>query len=150
MTLLAVLSAAVFFGVAVIVIGAGWLFLAVAAAIAGHQLWTTTLVLAVDRKGVRFGGRGRRGDNVVVPWSSIRQVVVWNAGPAGLGGGVPEVGLRLRPDAPMPSAVGSLIHDPDHPDDVPPVLRIEVRDLDRDRLDQAVQAHGGGVPLVNA
>jgi hypothetical protein len=99
---------------------------------------------------VRFGTR-RAGDaTTLVPWSSIREVVLWNAGPAGLSGGEPEVGLRLRPDSPLPDSLRSLIYDPNHPDEVPRELRITVRNLDRDRLAGAVEANGGGVPLVNA
>jgi hypothetical protein len=116
-------------------------FLALAVAFAAWNLWNTSLVLSVGRRGMRLGG-------ALVPWSSIREVVLWNAGPAGLGGGEPEVGLRLRPDAPLPDSMGSLIYDPAHPDEVPPELRRTVRGLDRARLETAVRQHGG-VPVVN-
>jgi hypothetical protein len=115
--------------------------LALAVAFAAWNLWSASLVISVGRRGVRLGGTR-------VPWSSIREVVLWNAGPAGLGGGEPEVGLRLRPDAPLPDSMGSVIHDPAHPDDVPPELRVTVRGLDRAKLEAAAKAHGG-VPVVN-
>ncbi len=38
-----------------------------------------------------------------VPWSSIRDVVVVSPGPIGGEGGT-EVGVRLRPGAPLPRA----------------------------------------------
>jgi hypothetical protein len=117
-------------------------FLALAVAFAAWNLWSTSVVISVGRRGVRLGG-------ALVPWSSIREVVLWNAGPAGLGGGEPEVGLRLRPDAPMPDSIGSLIYDPAHPDEVPPELRTRVPRLDRAKLEAAVEANGG-VPVVNA
>jgi hypothetical protein len=120
-------------------------FLAIAGAITAWNLWRASTVIAVGRSGVRLGGRN---PTTLVPWSSIREVVLWNAGPAGLGGGEPEVGLRLRPDAPLPDSMGSLIQDPAHPDEVPPELRRTVRGLDRARLEAAVQANGG-VPVVN-
>jgi hypothetical protein len=144
--LLTVLGFAGFFAFAVLVVEAGAFFLLFAAAIAVWNLWSTSLVLSVGARGVRFGGRNT---TTLVPWSSIREVVLWNAGPAGLGGGEPEVGLRLRTDAPLPDSIGSLIHDPAHPDAVPPELRRTVRGLDRAKLEAAVREHGG-VPVVDA
>jgi hypothetical protein len=120
-------------------------FLVIAGAVTAWNLWNGSLVLSVGGRGVRFGGRNT---TTLVPWSSIREVVLWNAGPAGLGGGEPEVGLRLRPDAPLPDSMGSLIHDPAHPDEVPPALRTTVPRLDRAKLEAAVRQHGG-VPVVN-
>ncbi len=143
--LLTVLGFAGFFAVAVLVVKAGALFLAVGGAIAAWNLWSSSLVISVGGRGVRFGGRNT---TTLVPWSSIREVVLWNAGPAGLGGGEPEVGLRLRPDAPLPDSVGSMIYDPAHPDAVAPELRTRVPGLDRAKLEAAVSAHGR-VPVVN-
>jgi hypothetical protein len=97
---------------------------------------------------VRFGAplqrRSDTGGMPVVPWSSIREVVVWNRL-----AGTPEVGVRLRPEAPLPRGVRSMVIDPAHPDDVVPELRTEVPSLDRERLAAAIQAHGGGVPLLD-
>jgi hypothetical protein len=125
------------------------LFLAVAAVIGLSGLWRGSLLFAVDARGVRFATplqrRNDTGGVPVVPWASIRAVVVWNPF-----AGTPEVGVRLRPDAPLPRGVRALVHDPAHPDDVAPELRVGVPNLDRERLAAAVQAHGGGVPLVDA
>jgi hypothetical protein len=128
------------------------LFLAAVALVCLSSLWSGSLQFAVDAKGVRFGGAlQRRNDrqSPFVPWSSVQEVVVWNTGPAGLVAGTPEVGVRLRPDAPLPRGVRSLVHDPAHPDAVAPELRTTVPNLDHERLAAAVQAHGGGVPLVD-
>jgi hypothetical protein len=87
----------------VLIIKADTFFLVVGGLIAAWNLWNSSVVLTVGRRGVRFGTR-RSGDNTtLVPWSSIREVVLFNAGPAGLGGGEPEVGLRLRPTRRCPS-----------------------------------------------
>jgi hypothetical protein len=140
-SLLGVLGVTGFLAVAVLVVDAPASFLVLAGAIAAWNLWSSSLVISVGGRGVRLGA-------TVVPWSSIREVVLWNTGPAGLGGGEPEVGLRLRPDAPLPDSLSSLIHDPANPDEVPPELRTTVRGLDPAKLEAAVREHGG-VPVVN-
>lgn len=140
-----VLGLAGFFAFAILLVKPPAIFFVAAAGIAAWNLWSSSLVVSVGRRGVRFGGSGT---TTLVPWSSIREVVLFNAGPAGLGGGEPEVGLRLRPDAPLPDSIGALIYDPAHPDEVPPQLRMTVRGLDRAKLEAAVQANGG-VPVVN-
>lgn len=146
--LVTVLSFAGFFAFAVLIVKVGAFFLVIGGVIAAWNLWNTSVVLTVGRRGVRFGTRRAGETTTLVPWSSIREVVLWNAGPAGLGGGEPEVGLRLRPDAPLPDSLGSLIYDPAHPDEVPPELRMRVPRLDRAKLEAVVKAHGGA-PLVN-
>jgi hypothetical protein len=143
-----ILSFVGFFAFVVLIIKVDAFFLVVGGLIAAWNLWSSSVVLTVGRRGVRFGTRRTGGTTTLVPWSSIREVVLWNAGPAGLGGGEPEIGLRLRPDAPLPEAVGSLIYDPAHPDEVPPELRMRVPRLDRAKLEAAVKANGG-VPVVN-
>jgi hypothetical protein len=143
--LITVLGLAGFFAFAVLLVNPPGIFFVAAAVIAAWNLWSSSLVVSVGGRGVRFGGRNT---TTLVPWTSIREVVLWNAGPAGLGGGEPEVGLRLRPDAPLPDSMASLIYDPAHPDEVPPQLRMTVRGLDRAKLEAAVKAHGG-VPVVN-
>jgi hypothetical protein len=143
-----VLSFAGFFAFAVLIVKVGAFFLVIGGAIAAWNLWNSSVVLTVGRRGVRFGTRRTGETTTLVPWSSIREVVLLNAGPAGLGGGEPEVGLRLRPEAPLPDSLGSLIYDPAHPDEVAPELRVTVRGLDRAKLEAAVEAHGG-VPVVN-
>jgi hypothetical protein len=126
------------------------LFVVAFLVIAVVNAWSLTLVFSVDRRGIRFARRSNDRSTPLVPWSSIREVVVWNAGPAGLGAsGEPEVGVRLRPDAPLPRGVPAIIHDPSDPDAVAPELRTAIPGLDRARLEAAVQAHGGGVTVVN-
>jgi hypothetical protein len=142
------LSFAGFFAFVVLIIKVDAFFLVIGGVIAAWNLWSSSVVLTVGRRGVRFGTRRTGSATTLVPWSSIREVVLWNVGPAGLGGGEPEVGLRLRPDAPLPDAVGALIYDPAHPDEVPPELRMRVPRLDRAKLEAAVKANGG-VPVVN-
>jgi hypothetical protein len=146
--LVTVLTFAGFFAFAVLIVKVGTFFLVIAGVIAVWNLWNTSVVLTVGRRGVRFGTRRAGETTTLVPWPSIREVVLWNAGPAGLGGGEPEVGLRLRPDAPLPDSLGSLIYDPAHPDEVPPELRMRVPRLDRAKLEAAVKANGA-VPVVN-
>jgi hypothetical protein len=146
--LVTVLSFAGFFAFAVLVVKVGAFFLVIGGLIAAWNLWNSSVVLTVGRRGVRLGTRRGGDTTTLVPWSSIREVVLWNAGPAGLGGGEPELGLRLRPDAPLPDSMSSVIYDPGHPDEVPPELRMTVRGLDRARLEAAVRQHGG-VPVVN-
>jgi hypothetical protein len=141
-----VLGLAAFFAFAILLVKPPTIFFVVAAVIAGWNLWSSSLVVSVGRRGVRFG---RGGTTTLVPLSSIREVVLWNAGPAGLGGGEPEVGLRLRPGAPLPDSMGSLIQDPARPDEVPRDLRMRVPRLDRGKLEAAVREHGG-VPVVDA
>jgi hypothetical protein len=126
------------------------LFVAAFAVIAVVNAWSITLAFSVDRRGIRFARRTNDPTTPLVPWSSIREVVVWNAGPAGLGtSGEPEVGVRLQPEAPLPRGVRSIIHDPGNPDAVAPELRKAIPGLDRERLEAAVRAHGGGVPVVD-
>lgn len=52
-------------------------------------------------------------------WSSIREVVLLSPGPFG-DEGPPEVGVRLKPGAPLPSGATSIVHDPRQPDAVDP------------------------------
>ena len=86
-----------------------------------YQAWQRSLVLKVDAGGVHLG-RGVRyehGDQrtmiTAVPWSSIRDVVVVSPGPIGGEGGT-EVGVRLKPGAPLPDGARSMIVDPANPD----------------------------------
>jgi hypothetical protein len=144
-----ILSFAGFFAFVVAIIKVDAFFLVVGGVIAAWNLWNSSVVLTVGRRGVRFGTRRTGNTTTLVPWSSIREVVLWNAGPAGLGGGEPEVGLRLRPGAPLPDSMGSLIQDPARPDEVPRDLRMRVPRLDRGKLEAAVREHGG-VPVVDA
>jgi hypothetical protein len=149
-SLVTVLSFVGFFAFAVLLVRAPTSFLVLAGALAAWNLWSSALVISVGSRGIRFGRLTSRGNTTLLPWSSIREVVLWNAGPAGLGGGEPEVGLRLRPDAPLPDSMGAMIYDPAHADEVPPELRVTVRGLDRAKLEAAVRRHGGGVRLIEA
>jgi hypothetical protein len=60
--------------------------------------------LVVEAAGIRFGP-------AAVPWASIRHVVIAAAGPDGH----IEIGLRLKPDAPLPEGVSSAVFDPRRP-----------------------------------
>jgi hypothetical protein len=92
------------------------------------QAYSESLVLKVNASGVRF----RRA---FVPWSSIHSVVTEGE----------QVGVRLRPDAPLPQGVRGVIRDPAGTPQVPPGLRHRIRRLDSDALGRAVAAFGGGV-----
>jgi hypothetical protein len=114
------------------------------------QAWQRSLVLKVDAEGVQLGSGGyalrdRRTVITSVPWSSIRDVVVSSPGPIGGEGGI-EVGVRLRPGAPLPQGARTMITDPRNPDAVQPDLCTGVpRHLDRQRLAAAVAANGAQV-----
>lgn len=107
-------------------------------------------MLKVDAGGVHLG-RGVRyehGDQrtmiTAVPWSSIRDVVVVSPGPIGGGGGT-EVGVRLKPGAPLPDGARPIIVDPANPDAVHADLCTGVPGrFDRGRLAEAVAALGRG------
>lgn len=103
------------------------------------SLWSASLVLRVDAKGVRLGR------SVSMPWTSIREVVFYEPGVVAAD---PAIGLRLRPDASLPKGMKSIIHDPRDPDAVPEPLRASARYLDPASLSTAVNEFGGGVPLV--
>jgi hypothetical protein len=90
------------------------------------QAYSESLVLKVNASGVRL-------KRAFVPWSSIASVVAEGE----------QVGLRLRPDAPLPQGVRGVIHDPNGP----PPVRLRVRRLDTDALARAVAACGGGASL---
>ena len=124
-------------------------------AIAGFQAYQRSLVLRVDADGVRLG-RGieyelgyQRMMGATVPWSSVRDVVVLSPGP--LAGGPAQVGVRLKPGAPLPEGARAVVSDPSRPDEVAPDLRTAVPGgFDRVRLERAVAAHGAGVRVVDA
>jgi hypothetical protein len=80
-----------------------------------------TELLRVDGYGVRLGA-------VMVPWSWVGQVVVSRperAASAFIGDSPPppQVGLRLRPGAPLPAGMSALITDPRDPLAIPEQLR---------------------------
>lgn len=120
-----------------------------------YQAWQRSLVLKVDAGGVRLG-RGVRyehGDQrtmiTAVPWSSIRDVVVVSPGPIG-GEGSTEVGVRLKPGAPLPDGARAMIVDPANPDAVQADLCTGVAGrFDRGRLAEAVATHGAGARVVD-
>lgn len=90
------------------------------------QAYSESLVLKVNASGVRL-------KRAFVPWSSIASVVAEGE----------QVGIRLRPEAPLPQGVRGVIHDPNGP----PNVRQRVHRLDADALAQAVAASGGGSRL---
>ena len=115
------------------------------------QAWQRSLVLKVDAEGVQLGRgvRSQQGDRrttvTSVPWSSIRDVVVSSPGPIGGEGGT-EVGVRLRPGAPLPRGARAMISDPRSPDAVQPDMCTGVPGrFDRQRLAAAVAANGAQV-----
>ena len=117
---------------------------------AAYVAWQRTLVLKVDAEGVQLGrgieyvyGRQQLA-GAAVPWAAIRELVLFT------GVGDPEIGLRLREGAPMPSGVRGIIRDPERPDEVPPSLRTKLPNVDRQRLAGAVSAFGRGARLVDA
>ena len=120
-----------------------------------YQSWQRSLVLQVDADGVKLG-RGVRydyGDQrtmiTAVPWSSIRDVVVISPGPIGGEGGT-EVGVRLRPGAPLPQGARAMVSDPRNPDAVQPDMCTGVPGrFDRKRLAEAVAANGARVVEIN-
>ena len=116
---------------------APWIFW-IAALFGIVSLWSASLILRVDRDGVRLGR------SVSVPWTSIREVVFYGPGVVAAD---PAIGLRLHPDAPLPGGMSSIVHDPRNPDHVPKPLRASARNLDHDRLAAAV-GEFGGVPVV--
>lgn len=128
---------AVFGFVAVVVLDVSAFFLVAAAGVVLYGLWTDSLLLKVDATGVRT----RRYH---VPWTSIRELVLTESDP-------PELAVRLRSEAPLPSGVHAIIHDPNHPDAIAPGLRTELpaSGVDRARLQQAA-ADYGTVPLRTA
>ena len=129
-------------------------FLVAFGAIVLFQAWQRSLVLKVDESGVTLG-RGVRyewGDQRTmitrVPWSSVRDVVVVSPGPIASEGGV-EVGLRLKPGAPLPDGARAIITDPRNPDAVQPDMSTGVPGrFDAGRLERAVTALGGGARVV--
>lgn len=79
-------------------------------------------VLGVDDDGVRFGG-------VAVPWASVWQLVLLRPDP--VAGAFradlpPQVGLRLKRGAPLPSGMTSLVTDPNDPLSIDSQLRSDV------------------------
>lgn len=131
------------------------LFLIAFSAIVVIGAWQRSLVLKVDARGVRLG-RGVRYEYgspqamiTSVPWASIRDVVIVSPGPFGADAGT-EVGVRLRPGAPLPQGARAVVDDPRDPDAVQPDMRTRVGDrFDRGRLEAAVSAHGGRVVEIN-
>lgn len=101
--------------------------------------------LRIDAKGVTFSPVHAQSPPVLVPWGSVREVVVVAGATVS-----PRVGVRLQPDAPLPRGVRGMIWDPARPDAVQPLLSREVPGLDRRALTAAVQAHGGRVVDVTA
>ncbi|MDQ3611802.1 MAG: hypothetical protein M4D85_09420, partial [Actinomycetota bacterium] len=99
-----------------------------------------TTRLRIDADGVTFSPSHGKRSPVFVPWLSVREVVVVT-GPTA----APQVGVRLRPGAPLPQGVRGMVHDPTRPDAVQPSLTRVVPGLDRSALAMAVQACGSRV-----
>lgn len=92
-----------------------------------------------------YGGR-----LATVPWRSIAEVVLLPphiSAPSDLGTSVGAIGVRLRPDAPLPAGVRGIVREPGEAG--PLVTRpVQGWSLDRTRLLAAVSAYAPGVPVV--
>ena len=144
----------VVFAIAKLVLDRGptpfWL---VIVALSALSFWRGSVVLAVDRDGVRIGrGFGYAyGDtrplSAQVPWSSIGEVLLIHQ-PSGQ----EQVAVRLNGDAPLPWDVRGVIRDPRGPSPIAPELRTALprAKLDRAALSAAVMAFGGGVAVTDS
>jgi hypothetical protein len=130
-------------------------FLVAFSAVAAFGAWQRSLVLKVDASGLTLG-RGvqyewgtQQAMSTRVPWSSVRDVVVVQPGPIASEGGI-EVGVRLKPGAPLPDGARAIVSDPREPDAVQPDLRAGVpARFDPRRFAEAVAAHGARVVEIN-
>lgn len=117
---LAVLGAWVAFSV-LVVDSVPSLFIAVAVVLIAVQIRAQSLVLRVDGDGVRIGrGEAQRGP-VRVPWRSIEALELRS--PLA---GEPELGVRLRAEAPLPGRVTAVIRDRDGRAEIPAALRVTI------------------------
>lgn len=101
-------------------------------------------ILAVRSDGVTI-------NDVSVPWSSIRQVVIVQPNSSIAESDEVRVGLRLDPDAPLPEDLSSLEIDSSSPSEIPSALctSLDGHPLNRDRLLTAVHGFSpSGVPLI--
>ncbi len=129
-----------------------WAFLVLVLVLRAGRIRNGRIAFEVGPAGIRtsepvtlYGGR-----LVVVPWRSIAEVVVLPprvSSPADLGTSVGAVGVRLRPDAPLPAGVRSIIREPGG---AGPLVtrRMQGWTLDRTRLLAAVCSYAPGVPVV--
>lgn len=118
------------------------------------QIRNDRIALEVGPVGIRMGQAATlySGRPVAVPWRSIAEVAALPprvSSPADLGTSVGAVGVRLRPDAPLPAGVRGIVREPGG---AGPLITRPVRGwtLDRNRLLAAVSAHGPGVPVVES
>lgn len=132
--------------------GIFWVFLVLVVVLRAGGIRNGRLALDVGPVGVRLGQSATlyRGRLVAVPWRSIAEVVVLAprvSSPADLGASVWAVGVRLRPDAPLPAGVRGVIREPGG---AGPLITRPVRGwtLDRTRLLAAVSAYAPGVRVV--
>lgn len=129
-----------------------YVFLAAIVGSAAWDVWRSSLRVRVDADGV-FLRTGPGMDDVAVNWGSVRELVLTVAYvPGSMEARPTRLGVRLVPGAGLPSGARAVIHDPDHPDAVSPALDASVAELrlDREALEAAVAAHGGGRRLVEA
>ncbi len=129
-----------------------WAFLVLVLVLRAGRIRNGRIAFEVGPAGIRmsepvtlYGGR-----LVAVPWRSIAEVVVLPprvSSPADLGTSVGAVGVRLRPDAPLPGGVRGIIREPSG---AGPLLtrRVQGWTLDRTRLMAAVSSYAPGVPVV--
>jgi hypothetical protein len=129
-----------------------WVFAVLVVILRVNQLRTGRIALEVGPVGIRIGQTPTlySGRPVAVPWRSITEVVVLPPrvlSPADLGRSVSSIGVRLRPDAPLPAGVRALVREPGG---VGPLVTRPVRGwvLDRNRLVAAVSAYAPGVRVV--
>lgn len=105
-------------------------------------------VLALRRpEQLRIDDEAVRLDGVVVPWASVRQVVILRERPDS----ATQVGLRLKRGAPLPEGLDSLVSDPRDPLAIDAGLRSRVAGaaVDVDAVVVAVRAFAPrGVELL--
>lgn len=131
-----------------------WVFAVLVVILRVNQLRTGRIALEVGPVGIRIGPAPTvySGRPVAVPWRSITEVVLLPPrvlSPADLETSVGAIGVRLRPDAPLPFGVRALVREPGG---VGPLVTRPMRGwtLDRNRLVAAVSAYAPGVRVVES
>jgi len=97
--------------------GIFWAFLVLVVGLRAVQFRNGRVALEVGPKGIRLGQTANRYSRrlVAVPWRSIAEVVVLAprmSAPEDLATNVGEVGVRLRPGAPLPAGVRGIVREP--------------------------------------
>ncbi|MGI8699504.1 MAG: hypothetical protein ACR2J0_10240 [Mycobacteriales bacterium] len=132
--------------------GIFWAFLVLVVGLRAVQFRNGRVALEVGPKGIRLGQTANRYSRrlVAVPWRSIAEVVVLAprmSAPEDLATNVGEVGVRLRPGAPLPAGVRGIVREPGG---TGPLVTRPLRGstLDQTRLAGAVSAYAPGLRVV--